>query len=325
MLKEIDYQTATDELKELLFDVRKVKIITNSQNLNNKEYDGILIENYVALINAESKKVLCVVSDQYQLFTNCQAINFGKKAFVQLFPSVKEEDLILYKVISNSRKTSCHIDLIHKNIDFTVWEQETWLPFVRITNSYNRTHKFSLELGFVRKLCSNGVIFNKKTIKVKYSHTKGDIPVSITVDVSKLKDLENEFKGSLLNLKRFHVNRNLSFPLICKALNLNWNLNENGPNYKNELNKFSNLKSKTKELTDVYINLEGETAFAIMNVMTDLVSHQYSYNNLPLFSKLANNYSYYISDWIEKFCEQAEKRDFIIEKYLGEFLKYRDN
>lgn len=320
---EIDFSKTNGLLNDVLFNVVKVNLVTT--DMFDKPFDGIPIDNYVAVINAANKKVLSIVSNNYHLFTNKEALELGKQAFVQLFPSVKKEELVPYKVVSPSTKTFCHIDLIHQKVDFNVWEQETWLPFIRITNSYNRTFSLSFELGFVRKLCSNGVIFDKRTIKVKYNHTKGSIPVTITADVSQLKKLENEFKEHLFNLKRFHVSRKHSFPLICKALGLDWKLIPETPAYKNQLQKFNEFKGKSKELTKVYMDTEGENAFSVMNVMTDLVSHQDQYKNIPLFDMRANQFYHRISDWMSEYCLEAEKRDFKIESYLGTFSRFSDN
>ena len=317
--KTIDYTSATHKLNEILFDVSAVNLITT--DAFNKDLSNLNVDNYVAIVNENNKQILSVVSKKYHLFTNKQALELGKQAFVQLFPSCKIEELIPFKVIAPSTKTFCHIDLIHKDVNFNAWEQETWLPFVRITNSYNRTFSLAFELGFVRKLCSNGVIFDKQTIKVKFNHTKGSIPVSIVSDVSKLKKLENEFKEHLLNLKRFHINRKMSFAIICKALNLDWKDHDGD----DKQHAYINFKTKALELTNVYMDIDGECAFAVMNVMTDLVSHQDDYKNIPLFNMRANQYYNRISTWMVDYCKEAEKRDFKVDAYLGQFIKFSES
>lgn len=315
--QQLDFKKGTSLLSEVFFPIEKTSLITH--NNINKDLNGIAIENYFAIVNVSNKKILSIVSRNYHVITNQQAYELGKKAFIQLFPSVSSEDLIPFKVIAPTTKSFCHIDLIHKDVNFTVWEQETWFPFIRITNSYNRTFALSFELGFVRKLCSNGVIFDKKTIKVKYNHSRGSIPVDISADVSQLKKLESEFIEHLLNLKRFHVHRKHSFPIICKALALEWKLNPKSPEYDNQIKRLKKFKDKSNELTDVYMKSEGENAFAVMNVMTDLISHQDIYSNIPLFSLRANQYYRRISNWMIEYCIEAEKRNFKIENYIEEY------
>lgn len=73
------------------------------------------------------------------------------------------------------------------------------------------------------------------------------------------------------------------------------------------------------QLTEVYTKSEGENAFAVMNVMTDLISHQDIYSYIPLFSLRANQYYRRISDWMTEYCIEAEKRSFKIENYIEEY------
>jgi hypothetical protein len=185
----------------------------------------------------------------------------------------------------------------------------------------------SFELGFVRKLCSNGVIFDKKTVKVKFTHTQSDIPagVDVNVDVSKLKSLENEFITHLHNLKRFHIPKTQVFPMLCKALNLNYNFDDtNKPFGKSDYEKFLNLKETSATLTKEYFEKNGENAFAAFNVITDIVSHQDYYQNLPNYSIRSNGYYQKISSWMRDYTEEAEKRDFSLEKYLSDYLKFNN-
>jgi hypothetical protein len=325
--KKLDYTPATNELQDVLFDVALVNVKTDSKEtlFLDKDLNGIKVQGYKALINTKDKEVLCVVSDNYKVFTNKDALELGKKAFSQLYPEVDIGELIVYKVIAPKRKTFCHIDLIHKKVNFNVWKQETWIPFLRITNSYNRMFALSFEIGFVRKLCSNGVIFDKETVKVKYLHTTVGIPAQIKVDTSKLKILEKEFINNLLNLKRFYVHKKDIFPMFCKALELNFNFdNVNNPFNNQQKRNFINLKETALRLAKDYTDQDGENAFSALNVMTDIISHQNQYQNLINYSLRANGYYRKISKWMHQYTEAAEQRDFNLEKYLGDYTKYNN-
>ena len=76
---EIDFKSANSSLNDVLFNVAKVNLVTTDTNLFNKSFDGIPIENYVAVINANNKKVLSIVSNNYQLFTNKEAVTGNKQ------------------------------------------------------------------------------------------------------------------------------------------------------------------------------------------------------------------------------------------------------
>lgn len=314
----IDFKPQTNNLKDILFEVKLVGLKTS---YHEPELNNVPIKEYRAVVNTANHEILSVVSKNYHLISNQEALNLGKKAFCKLFQHVKEEDVIPYKTITTIRKTHCHIDLIHKDVNFNVWEQDTWLPFLRVTNSYNKTHKLAFELGFVRKLCSNGVIFKKKTVEVKFIHSKGYIPEDIIVNTESLNDAKASFLSGLVNLKRFYVNINHTFPLLYKSLNLGFSTNNLKKN-QNLYNQYKSLVQSCNSLSNFYFNSEGHNAYAVLNVITDIISHQEKYNNLPYYSFKTNEYYQLISEWILDYTEAAEERDFKNEAYIAREIKF---
>ncbi|MEI7422009.1 MAG: DUF932 domain-containing protein [Prolixibacteraceae bacterium] len=320
--KKIDYTSATHSLESALFKVERIPLFAKIKDSTNSLKE-IGIPDFQALFNGSDKTLLSVVTNNYQLVTNEKALEIGKNVFCELFPMVKKSDLIPFKVISTKKKTSCHIDLIHKDVTLEKWEQDTWLPFLRISNSYNRTFALSFEIGFVRELCSNGFIFDKESIKVKFAHTRGQIPVKFEVDVSKLRKYEIEFVNHLNNLNRFYVDPIYVLPLVLKALNHRFRLNDNNPKIRDrELERFSDTKSLINELTDIYYKELKPTAYAVLNIVTDLISHQQDYKTIPLFSSHINSYYNKPGDWIQDFTLEIQSQKFNMEEYLGEFKTY---
>ncbi|MBK7441122.1 MAG: hypothetical protein WAT43_08480 [Chitinophagales bacterium] len=312
--RELDFKASNVDLKSILFDVelRDLYVLENSRDKIFQDFYA-KVKSYKAIVNLTNNEVLSVVTGNYKIVTNEEAIALGKKAFVELFPSVNEKELVIFKIISSARKTFCHIDLVHKNIklshDSKEWEQDSWYPYLRITNSYNKTYALSFELGFVRKLCSNGVIFNKKTVRVKYNHTKTEIPYDILPDVSALKKLEADFISSLYNLKRFYVKSDFFTPITLKALNIK------EKSYTGKEQQFDNLVSSVEGLNTNYINKDGENAYALFNVMSDLVSN--NPNDIMGYHLAPNSYYKKISHWMLSFASAMESRDFTIERYLN--------
>jgi len=316
------------QLEFLLFDVVPMRMETaqvGPKLFESQEISKIPIKEYVALVNADSREVLSVVSDNYKIIPNRQAIQKGKEAFNKLFPIVKEDDFIPYKIFSSKKRTFCHIDFIHQNYKFDVWEQETWLPFMRITNSYNKQYALSYDIGFVRKLCSNGVIFVKKTFTVKVYHKKGN-EIKIHSNIDKYKDLEASFKSALLNLRRFHLPSKYAFPILCKALEIKY---KEVPKDKTESAFAFGIENARKETTALVAKYDQtdfkESAYAIFNVISDAISNQ-PVNRpwLPNYTVSTHRYYSRLSDWMTDYVEQAEKRDFNIEKYLGDYLQFNN-
>ncbi len=326
MKREIDFRPATHELAEIMFPVLQLPVfvktkINDSLFPNAIEYES---KDHKALFNERDENILSIVSNNYKLITNEQALEIGKKAFVSLFPSVNKDDLIPFKVIATKKLTSCHIDLIHKEVKLDKWNQDTWLPFLRVSNSYNRSVALSFELGFVRELCANGFIFDKKTVKVKYAHTKGAIPAAFEVDVSKLKKFEVEFVNYLNNLNRFYVDPKYVFPLVLKALNLKFKVIKKPSSKREEIEyiKFHKTKEVIASLTDHYYEELNPTAYAVLNVITDIISHQKEYKIIPFFHANVNSYYQKPTHWMRSFVKAIQDKRFTMEDYLGDFQIY---
>jgi len=158
------------DLKQVIFPLR-------IQSVYFEEYRG---ENTVkrkiphsqVIVNAETGDPISIVSKEYRVVTNEEAIEFGKKCFKELFNTVNTDDLEIFNIIAPETRSFCHIDLIHKKYQVNIGRQEVYLPFIRITNSYNRSRALSFDIGFCREICDNGAIFEEDSIKFKFSHTK---------------------------------------------------------------------------------------------------------------------------------------------------------
>lgn len=329
--RSLDFQAGNSRLNEVLFDVERLPLFVEieSTDFKNQTRDMFRIisekikisaNGYQAIVNKQTKLVLGVVSDKYRLITNTEALKLGKEIYGKVF-GISLDDLKVLKVITSQRKTFCHIDLVHPNATFNVFKNDKWLPFIRVTNSYNKTFALSYELGFVRNFCVNGFIFDKKTIVVKVSHNKGIENIKYDLDLKHFDKAKTSFISHMFSLKKFHIPKTKHFPLVCKCLGIkNPDLMDNADD--SDVNKFKSLKSYTEALAETYCGLEGETAYSLFNVITDLVSHQEEYNNIPNYNLRPNSYAFKPTLWIEEFVTEIEKRDFNLETYLGEFNNY---
>lgn len=318
MSYEIDFRSPSEKLQEILFKVKLQDIHSNFHFPNTLFPLPVGTPNYMAVVNQSDGQIMSVVGKNYQLISNEDAIEKGKQIFTQLYPFVKPDELIPYKVIAPQSKASAYIDLIHESVDFSVWEQETWLPFLRTTNSYNRSVALSFEIGFVRKLCSNGVIFNKQSIKLKYLHNKGN-RVDVVSAANKIKTTSALFTGQCKILKDYAIPQELMFALVCQILNVNLELPKDNQ-LKKKINSLQNLVELTKILTARYTNELGSNAYAALNVLTDLVSHQDQYKNLTGYYFNVRSYFSKPADWMDEFTKQITNKNFSFEEYLGETI-----
>ena len=143
-------------------------------------------------IQEKGEVTFSVVSNNYELITNEHALEMGRNIHKKLFPNATTNSFEVFNVIFPDTKSFCQIDIIDKNYALNIWEKEVYLPFVRIQNSYNRTRVLKFDIGFCRKLCDNGVIFEQGTVSVNFRHTKTSLKgMDINkIDVSHLKRLE---------------------------------------------------------------------------------------------------------------------------------------
>lgn len=327
--RDIDWKAGNAKLDEILFKVESRPLFAEIEDSQTDTLFGvdnskikILANGYRAIINKTNNEILGVVSGNYQLITNEEALKKGKEIFKEIF-EIELGELTVNKVITSKSKTFCHIDLVHPDVNFNVWEQDCWYPFIRITNSYNRTFALSFELGFVRKLCANGVIFDKQTVIIKIAHNKGIEGISYKTDVSRFREAKASFITKMLSLKKFNVPKDRHFSLICKCLEIK----APKPNEKGKIDErigeqFKQLKLVSKELSNQYVNKDGETAYSLFNVITDLVSHQEDYDNIPYYNLRPGTFSFKPTIWIEEFITEIEKRTFDLEHYIGEYKDY---
>lgn len=234
------------------------------------------IGQYKAVVDVTTGTVFAVVSSRYELLHNSRALDLGKKAFEHLFPATSADDFIVFDIQTTKTRSACHIDLIHKTYSTDVWEQETWLPFLRVSNSYNRYRALSFDFGFVRKLCSNGVIFRKESIKAKFYHTKGRLEVDLKQDQSfkQLKELEREFSAHMKGLRAISVDEQYLLPLSIFLLGLEFKLDGTDEKRREkEVQRLAGVVGSLRSLIKKYLKELGGTAYTAMNVVTDLATH----------------------------------------------------
>jgi len=271
-------------LDYLMFDVelRPVGMISETQENSSEsaaDSDGreiSEIEKYKAVVRKDTGEVFAVVSSRYELLPNSRALDLGKAAFQLLFPEAKATDFIPYDSHMTKTGSACHIDLIHKEYNTEVWEQETWLPFLRVSNSYNRSRALTFDFGFVRELCSNGMIFQKESIKAKFYHTKGELNIDLKQDAQfqKLKALEAEFSTHMKRLREIQLTKDWIRALSLHLLGLEFDLQHENPKRREvEHERLSAVRKELDSLATKYVNELGESAYTALNVATDLATH----------------------------------------------------
>lgn len=237
----------------------------------------VLIPASQVVINMETGNALGVVSRDYKLITNNDAIDLGRKCCQELLELENADALEIFNVIAPSTASYCHIDLVYKGYEMNLFDSPTkpdiYFPIVRVTNSYNTTRALRFNIGFCRTICLNGTIFESETIKFIYSHVKHEIgkPIKFNIEKDKMRNLIDEFKSVMKGLKDLTVKMD-----SCRLVfNIVFGMPDLIKADINDMDKeeYYSLTEHIEKLFDKYYKEEGGNAYALFNIITDMASH----------------------------------------------------
>jgi len=308
-------------LQEALFPVGFADVfIEGMTNEESFQPVNIPVDKYQAIINQDNGDVLCVVTKDYKLITNEQALELGKECYKRIFNISDTKEFEVFNIITSSTKTICYIDVVKKGYEVNIWKQEVYLPYIRITNSYNKTRALSFDLGFCRKLCDNGVIFEKEAIKFTFYHTKKIIKENIEFEIlpDKLETVKRNFIEYSNKLSECLIPYEKEIPLMCKVLDIKFNLEKQERELEKEIKRRDEFKKRADSLITKYFTQSGPNAYAVFNACTDYATHSKS-GDVSFF---ADGIQRKIGNWVESFSEERKKDDFYLETYIGEYGKY---
>ena len=123
-----------------------------------------------AVVSDDRREVFAIVTEDYQLVSNLQAYEIGRRAFALVFGDDAAVRLKLFNVTMPATRSWAHIDLTADSLEFAPIDKDRWLPFLRVTNSYNRSRALGFTVGVCRSICTNGMIFGEESLKLKVAH-----------------------------------------------------------------------------------------------------------------------------------------------------------
>lgn len=278
-----------------------------------------------ALVNTETERTISVVSSDYRLVTNQEALDLGIKAFEQLFDMLDSSKMRIFNVITPRSKAYCHIDLIHESYNVNVWDQETYLPYIRVTNSYNRYRALSFDIGFVRELCSNGMIFDKESIAFQYHHTERSLKLGVNfrTGYGKLKRLEEQFIADVTHLREIEVPFRFALAILCRALKIRFHLHSgDSKKMRRAERRFNYFCEETYPIIERYYKQFGENAYALFNAMTE-----YASSNIPRLTNAhtTDTLQRRAGDWMRSFLVESEQGSFDLGEYADDYKDYCDS
>ena len=274
-----------------------------------------------AIVNRENQRVLGIVSRDYRLVSNREALDMANQCCRTVFPETKPGEWDVTATDAPGTGGYCHLDLVHNStaLDFRCLpaedRPEVFGPFIRVTNSYNGLRALAFDIGFYRKVCKNGMILPDTIITFKFTHLRREIRETITFDVSheRLAKLKTSFAELLGGLRKCAVPRSSFDPFIRGVLSLRQP--EPMKPASREAEDWQTLTAHLGEMGDRYAKELGENAYAVFNAVTEFASH-------PPVNRCVHRDGHSLQRlagaWLSAFSPECRKPEFSLADYLKE-------
>ena len=279
------------------------------------------IHNQYAIVDVERSNTLAVVSNRYKVISNKEAYELAELIIKGVFGNYTLKDFVCHNVRVSQSRGSCIIDLIIPNNFAQVFgnENESWTPFLRITNSYNRKSVLRYEIGFCRWICLNGCIFGQKgfTISIRhddleYYQRYDDVIEEARRKMGNIDSIWKDIVRRLEALKAIEMSPLMILPLFCKVFGVKIDEKKITPAM-TEM-----LTMRTKQILNAgkeYFNEMGNNAYALFNVFTDYASFPAGVSE---GSVTIHNLQHRVGDWVDEFLAAYNQDGFSLSKYIGE-------
>lgn len=266
------YDDVEDGLHSVMFPVREVNVYAETEPGKRDRIPG-----KKALINDDTCRVLAVVSGRYQVLHNRIALELARKCCLAAFPNTAPANWNVFSVEAPLTGGHCRIDLRHEgkiagyDWSFTEGDQNEFEPFIRVSNSYNRTSVFGIRFGLIRWACKNGMVDWHSSITIKVAHDVNEMERSIEAKINeaKFRKVFDDLRSALEPLRREQVPEARFRPLILSILQIR--KPEHMP--KNRESAWKCLEEHLDRVASRYVKEMGPTGYALVNAVTDVASH----------------------------------------------------
>lgn len=281
------FENAEEKLEKLFFEVD-----INPLFYKNSEDKIVSLNNYKGIFQKEDNKLISIQEKEGIILSNEKALNFGKQIFKKLYPQIEKDKLKVFKVDYPDSMKFCQIRMIDEAVNFEVFDQDNWYPYLEIINSFDHSTSGSYELGFVRELCSNGIGIGTQ---IHFSMSDGINLIADEIEES-ANDLQVKFTEMLRLLKNQKMDED------SMGLEVRFAFSELQRINRIESDSWSSnwLDNIIYKLTQKYISELGENKYSALNVISDITSNQIINANKFQSSSEMKLVSQIPRKWIEK-------------------------
>ncbi|MBE2287186.1 MAG: DUF932 domain-containing protein [Prosthecobacter sp.] len=304
----------TPSVQDLLFDVDQVPI--EAVIGSNGSTRRISIPGKKALVNQLTGLVLGVVSRDYRVVTNKEAVKLAQEVCEKAFPGLSSVEWEAKRAAAPRTLSYAFIDLMHRThvlnyMGTEIGKDDPFTPFLRVTNSFNGARALRFDIGFMRKHCSNGVIFEEEVATIKASHSKEALAqLKIEITSRSLPQMWDEFSKFLTSVRSITMDTAQS----TQALNTVLRLPEAKPEDKKaraeglqalSLDFSTRLTGYQKEL--------GPNAYAVFNTLTDIAARP---PDNAYFQKDRDTIEKRSGRWLKELAHQSQTTGFNLNAWL---------
>lgn len=302
------------EVQDLLFDVELRPLFTR---FGNRE---AAVRDSQAVVDVKGERVVSVVGRGYRLVSHREALDLAFDCAEAAFPETRSDHWQVMLADGPSTGGACFIDLSHNSsaLDFADVSAgarpDTYGPFVRVINSYNRTRALSFEIGYYRKVCKNGLIMRDSLMRFKMSHQRRDIgeTVHFEIDQRKLGRQRADFLAFLAKLQGCAIPAPMVAGFSCKVLGFQPPATPQDASDSNWI-AWQELSKIVGKASDRYIAELGAKANAVLNVVTEIAS---SPPENSAVRRDRNSLQRRAGQWVSEFATVCDAEGFDVAGYL---------
>lgn len=276
----------------------------------------LMIPGKKALVNQRTGRVLGVVGRDYRVVTNQEAVKLAHEVCSHAFPGLSESEWEAGRAAAPRTLGHAFIDLLHKTHVLNYWDSEIkkedpFTPFLRVTNSFNGARALRFDIGFMRKHCSNGVIFEESVASIKATHSREGLEkLKIEITSRSLPQMWDEFAKFLGTVRAIEMSADQAKVALNTVLRLPTAKAADTPRRKQGL---QDLDSDLAGRLEGYRKELGANAYAVFNTLTDIAARP---PENPLFQKDRDTLEKRSGRWLKALARESRTANFDLQAWI---------
>lgn len=307
-------------IDEFFFDVQEVPVEAVLHAGRESEW-RMAIPGKKALVHRTTRSVLGVVGRDYRVVTNREAVQLARDVCAKAFPGISPGEWEPGRASGPQTRSYALIDLMHRTHVLNYWDNEIkatdpFTPFLRVTNSFNGARALRFDIGFLRKHCSNGVIFEEAVATIRAAHSAEalqQLQVEITTGTRGLDLMWKEFSAFLSRVRRIEFNKEQSNLALDQVLHLPKEKPRDSPARKQGIEM---LRDDIAHRLEDYREEFGSNAYAVFNTLTDVAARP---PDLAVFQTRRDTLEKRAGRWLRQLAEQSRQDAFDLNAWLSEW------